>query len=207
MAGSFTVGLGIVILDVGSTKILRTNFLGSQELFENIFSKLEHITSQPNKLPDFIKNGSCSFHNVEEDGKKLYEWEEFKDFIPFLKEHVRDYLDSISVPEADVSIAGMWANRYPPGTYVFKHNHNNMSVDKRLIIGALFYIHMEENAGNLVIDIPQFGEYNVKMSQGDVVIFQSSLDHWTTPNKSNNDKYVIGLELVVGVDGKQLDEI
>ncbi len=196
-----------MILEIGSTKILRTSYPNTEELFHKLSDKLKDITSQPNAVPWFIRNGSCSFHNKDDTGKRLYDWEEFKDFIPFLKQNVREYLESISISEVDAPIAGMWANRYPPNTFVAKHNHNHLNEDKKIIIGALFYIKTEENAGNLVIDIPDYGEYNVSMSQGDVVIFQSSLDHWTTPNKSSSDKYVIGLELVVGVDGKQLDEI
>ncbi len=196
-----------MILEVGTTKILRTVYPNTNELFQRVSGKLEYITSQPNSVPWFIRNGSCSFHNKDEAGKKLYEWEEFCDFIPFLKQNVREYLEGMDIPETDAPIAGMWANRYPPKTFVARHNHNHLNEDKKIIIGALFYIKKEENAGDLVIDIPNYGEYTVSLSQGDVVIFQSSLDHWTTPNKSSSDKYVIGLELVVGVEGKRLDEI
>jgi hypothetical protein len=195
-----------MILEIGTTKILKTSY-PTNELYETVIDKIKSITSQPNNFPGFIANGSCSFHNKDGDGRKLYEWKEFKDFIPFLKQNVRDYLESISIQEQDAPIAGMWANRYPPGTFVARHNHNDLNRHKTLIIGALFYLKTQRNAGELVIDIPNYGEYNVSMNEGDIVIFQSSLDHWTTPNNSDSDKYVIGLELVVGMEGKKLDEI
>jgi hypothetical protein len=196
-----------MILEIGTTKILRTRYKHTNELYEVVSDKIKDITNQPNNFPMFIVNGRCSFHNKDDAGRKLYEWEDFKDFVLFLKQNVRDYLESIDIQEQDAPIAGMWANRYPPGTFVTRHNHNELKKEKTIIIGALFYIKTEENAGDLVIDIPSYGEYNANMSQGDVIIFQSSLDHWTTPNRSDNDKYVIGLELVVGENGRQLDEI
>ena len=182
-----------MILEIGSTKILKTNYPDTSELYKSTVDKIKDITGQPNNFPSFIANGSCSFHNTTAAGRKLYEWKEFKNFI--------------SIQEQDAPIAGMWANRYPPGTFVARHNHNNLKVNKTVSIGALLYLKTDKNAGDLVIDIPNYGEYNAKMSQGDLIIFQSSLDHWTTPNKSNTDKYVIGLELVFGDNGKQLDEI
>lgn len=194
-----------MILEIGSTKILKTSYTDTNELYKSAIDKIKDITEQPNDLPSFIVNGSCSFHNKDGEGRKLYEWEEFKDFMPFLKQNVRDYLESTSIQDA--TIAGMWANRYPPGTFVARHNHNGLKSDKNTVIGALLYLKKERNAGELVIDIPNYGEYNVNMNEGDLVIFQSSLDHWTTPNNSDSDKYVIGLELVVGTEGKQLDEI
>ena len=144
-----------MILEFGSTKILKTTYSHTDELFQSVYDKIVNITEQPNNFPNFIVNGSCSFHNTDDCGRRLYEWEEFRDFIPFLKENVRDYLESISIQEHDAPIAGMWANRYPPGTFVARHNHNNLKVNKTVIIGALLYLKTDKNAGDLVIDIPK----------------------------------------------------
>ncbi len=186
---------------------MRTVYPNTDKLFADVSNRLEYITRQPNNLPQFIENGCCSFHNKDDSGKRLYEWTEFIDFLSFIKQNMREYLTSVSVMESDVRIAGMWANRYPPDTFVGIHNHRYLNDDKKIIIDMLYYIKREDNAGDLVIDIPEYGEYNVFMQQGDVIIFQSTLDHWTTSNKSASDKYVIGLELVDAVEGKRLDEI
>ena len=61
-------------------------------------------------------------------------------------------------------------------------------------------------------------EYEVPMSEGDVVIFQNTLYHWTIPNKSNEDKFVIGIEMCqrhimnektteYGIEQKTLEEL
>lgn len=196
-----------MIIELGATKILRTRYENSAELFETIKPKLEDITKQPNKLPLFIRNGSCSFHNKDETGRQLNEWEELKELVTFFKVILKEYLASISVKEEDAAFAGMWANRYPPGTYVARHNHNHTRIDKKIVIGVLYYLKKDDNAGSLHIDIPEYGEYNANMNEGDVVVFQSSLDHWTVPNNSSTDKYIIGMELVVGEKGITLNEI
>lgn len=196
-----------MILELGTTKILRTHYGNTSELYQSISDKLVDITSQSNKVPWFILNGSCSFHNVEDEGRQLYKWDELKDLVVFLKAAMREYLNSISVKEEDAAVAGMWANRYPPGTFVAKHNHNHLRKENHIIVGALYYLHKDVNAGGLYIDIPEYGEYNAEMKEGDIIIFQSSLDHWTTPNNSNKDKFIIGLELVVGEKGLTLNEI
>jgi len=196
-----------VILELGSTKILQTKYENSPQLFESIHAKLEDITRQPNRVPWFIENGVCSFHNIDDAGRELYKWDELSDFTTFIQNSMKQYLNSISIDVQDIAVAGMWANRYPPGTFVARHNHNQLKTNNTVIIGGLYYIRMDENAGSLVIDIPEYGEYNANMKEGDVVIFQSSLDHWTIPNMSNTDKYVIGIEAVVGEQGVTLDEI
>lgn len=170
-----------------------------------VSDKLKDITNQPNNFPKFIVNGSCSFHNKKDSGKQIYDWPEMKSLVTFFKENVREYLKSICVNENDCSVAGMWANRYPPGTFVDRHNHSKK--EKQIVIGVLHYIRKDKDAGNLVIDIPDYGDFTVDMNEGDTVIFQSSLDHWTSVNRSENDKYVIGLELIVDNNGKRLDEI
>lgn len=196
-----------MILEIGSTKILKTRYENTQQLFESIRDKLEDITNQPNRVPWFIENGICSFHNVDATGRELYKWDELSDFTVFIQQSIKEYLKSISIDIEDVAVAGMWANRYPPGTFVSKHNHNQLREKDTVIIGALYYIRKDKDAGNLVIDIPDYGVYNTEMDEGDVVIFQSSLDHWTVPNTSDNDKYVIGVEAVVGEKGIRLNEI
>ena len=196
-----------MILELGTTKILRTRYDNTPELYQSISDKLVDITSRSNKVPWFILNGSCSFHNVEDEGRQLYKWEELKDLVVFLKAAMREYLDSVSIKEEDAAVAGMWANRYPPGTFVARHNHNHLKKEEHIVIGALYYIRKDEDAGSLYVDIPGYGEYNADMKEGDVVIFQSSLDHWTVPNNSNTDKYVIGMELVVGEKGMTINEI
>ena len=211
MARAITDGLGM-IQDIGNTKILRTNYVNNDELYMSVADKLKSISEQPNKLPWFIEKGNCSYHNEDEDGKKVYLWPEFKELVDFLRENIKDYLKAISIDEQNVVITGMWINRYPPGAFIVKHNHDEIQnrdhfINRGIIIGAVYYIRKDEDAGSLVIDIPEYGKYDTKMKEGELIIFNSSLYHWTVPNRSKNDKYTIGLEVVIGRDTVKLDEM
>jgi hypothetical protein len=201
-----------MIEDIGGTKILKTSYPKTSDLYVSVADKLKAITEQPNRLTWFIEKGVCSYHNEDDEGKQVYRWPEFKDLIDFLRDNIKEYLNNISVDEQDVVVTGMWVNRYPPGAYIVRHNHDEIQnrdqfVNKGIIIGLVYYIRKDENAGSLVIDIPNYGKYNTNMEEGDVIIFNSSLYHWTTPNLCENDKYTIGLEVVIGRNAVGLNEI
>lgn len=201
-----------MIEDIGGTKILRAKYDKTSDLYLTVADKLKEITEQPNALEWFIEKGVCSYHNHDDAGKLVYQWPEFKDLIQFLKENIREYLQAVSVDEQDVVITGMWVNRYPPGAFIVRHNHDQIQdrdqfINKGIIIGIVYYIRKDENAGSMVLDIPGYGKYNTKMEEGDVIIFNSSLYHWTIPNQGDTDKYTIGLEVIIGRNGVRLDEI
>lgn len=201
-----------MIEDIGGTKILRTSYPNTGDLYVSVADKLKSITEQPNKLEWFIEKGVCSYHNEDDAGKQVYLWPEFRGLLDFLKDNVKEYLKEISIEEHDVVVTGMWINRYPRGAFIVKHNHDQIQnrdqfINKGIIIGIVYYIRKDENAGSLIIDIPGYGKYNTNMQEGDVIIFNSSLYHWTIPNKTDTDKYTIGLEVVIGRNGVRLDEI
>ena len=196
-----------MIETIGNTKILRASYPNTGDLYLTVADKLKNVTEQPNTLLWFIENGICSYHNEDDTGRQVYNWPEFKGLIELLKDNIKEYLNIISVNENDVAVTGMWVNRYPPGTFIVKHNHNYLNDKNSIIIGIVYYIRKDENAGSLVIDIPGYGKYNTKMQEGDIIIFDSTLEHWTVPNQGDTDKYTIGLEIVVGDNGVRLNEI
>lgn len=174
---------------VSATLIYRTKYPKTDDLASKVLPKLYEITTQPNKTPQFIRGGMCSFHNVDEAGKRLNEWDEFREFMDFVQPHIDAYVNSLGLQK--VAFEGMWANRYPPGTFVIKHDHKTLSGRQVTFIGVLFYIQKPENSGNLFIEGKE-----IDIEQGDVIMFETSMEHWTEPNKSSTDKFVIGMELV-----------
>ena len=206
MAGPITDGLGM-IETIGNTKILRSSYPNTSDLYLSVADKLKTITEQPNTLLWFIENGICSYHNEDDSGRRVYMWSELRDLVEFLKDNIKEYLKEISVNEQDVAVTGMWVNRYPPGTFIVKHKHDYLNEKNSVVVGIVYYIRKDENAGSLVIDIPGYGKYNTKMVEGDVIIFDSTLEHWTVPNQGDTDKYTIGLEVVLGDNGVRLNEI
>ena len=196
-----------MIETIGNTKILRSSYPNTSDLYLSVADKLKTITEQPNTLLWFIENGICSYHNEDDSGRRVYMWSELRDLVEFLKDNIKEYLKEISVNEQDVAVTGMWVNRYPPGTFIVKHKHDYLNEKNSVVVGIVYYIRKDENAGSLVIDIPGYGKYNTKMVEGDVIIFDSTLEHWTVPNQGDTDKYTIGLEVVLGDNGVRLNEI
>lgn len=168
-------------------KIYRTKYSKTAELRETVLDKLYDITNQPNRAPGFINGGICSFHNLDESGKRLHTWSEFSDLTIFMQEHLNEFSKMVNI-SATFDFKGMWANRYPKGSSVIKHNHKLLGGDNYLI-ASLFYLQKPENSGNLVVEGQE-----LNIEEGDVVIFESFRDHWTTPNMNDTDKFVIGME-------------
>mgnify|MGYP003351093141 FL=1 len=168
--------------------MIKFNYPHTDQLREMVIDKLYDITSKPNLSPHFIPGGICSFNNMSSPGRKLHEWEEFKDYLDFIQPYLKQFLDQLNIK---AKFEAMWVNRYPPGTYVVKHDHRKLSGRDTTFIGVLFYIKKPPNGGNLFIENKE-----IDMWQGDVIIFESSKEHWTSPNNSSEDKFVIGMEFV-----------
>jgi len=171
------------------SRILKVKYAECEELKEKVLSKIYDITNKPNKLSMFIEGGSCSYHNVDEEGKNINAWPELEHLITFIRSNLDTFAELINVPK-DFEFQAMWANRYPPGTCVMKHNHTYLGGDKYLI-SALLYIQKPFNSGNLVVENEE-----IDIEEGDVVFFESFRDHWSIPNESNEDRLLIGMEYV-----------
>lgn len=177
---------------LSSEKIYRTKFPGDcKKLVEKVWPKLSEIFSverneQFNPARD---GGACTFHNKEEIGKNLHEWEEFSEFIEFIKPHYVLYLKELGLDYEDINFIAMWANRYPKGSYAWPHKHT----ENNDLLDILFYIQIPEGSGDLHIE-ENGNDYRIGIEEGDVVIFPSGLNHWTDPNQSDIDRLLVGIE-------------
>ncbi len=169
------------------SRVLKIKYDKSAELKQKVLPKIYDITNKPNKVNMFIDGGSCSYHNFDEAGKNINTWPELSHLITFIRQHLNDYADMIKVPK-EFEFQSMWANRYPPGSAVIRHNHKRLAGDKYLI-SSLLYIQMPTNGGNLVIE-----DEEIKLEEGDLVFFESFRDHWTIPNKSSDDRLILAME-------------
>ncbi len=192
-----------MLYENNNIKIDKIKYNNNKSLLNKVLPKIIDITSRPNTNKNFILGGSCSYFNedLDQSGKKLFLWKEFRDYIDFIKPHIQNYLNEINKSEDYYYVTGMWANVYPPGTHVAKHKHNYFqeSSDLNDILAILLYLRKPNDSGNLIIDIPENNstvDYKVTMEEGDVVMFQSSLCHQTEINKSCESKFIIGIELV-----------
>jgi hypothetical protein len=181
------------------------------------------ICNQTNNVNTKIpKSPIISFWNYRDNGKRLYDLPEFKDYITFIKPHIRDYLKELGVSEDDAVITAMWGVHYKPGQFVQRHNHTYSDYRKGAskpasdndVLAILLYLNKPDKSGNLFIESSNGVEHEFDLKGGDVIMFPSSLSmHRTDPNESNEDKFVVGIEIVMKwvtddeLIGKTLEEL
>ena len=64
------------------------------------------------------------------------------------------------------------------------------------VLAVLLYLNKPEDSGNLIIETPD-GEKEFDIKAGHVIMFPSMLNHRTTPNNSNESKFVVGMEIIM----------
>ena len=220
MAGSISDGL-VMIKTIDDTKIYLTKYDITDKFIESVIPRIIETCNHKNLFANIPNAASVSFWNVDDSGKKVYDWLEMKDFLTFIKPHIRTYIKELNISEDDMMITAMWCNRYKPNTFVIKHNHtyndykrgsHNFKTSND-VLGVLLYINKPDNSGNLFIETSDGIEHEFDLKGGDVIIFPSMLQHRTSPNKSKDDKFVIGIEIMMkwvtdeNLVGKTLGEL
>jgi len=182
---------------------------------EEAISCVAEICKEPNIYLDIIPNApSASLWSENDNGRKLNELPIFRDFVSFVKPHIIEYLKELGIEKSDAFVVGMWGVHYKPKQFVVRHNHvysdiamkhKGSSFIKRQphknsnqndMMSILLYLNKPDNSGNLLIEMPNGIEREFDLKGGDVIMFPShSLWHRTQPNESNEDKFVVVLEL------------
>lgn len=185
----------------------------TEETRQSTISCVIDICSQPNIYNKTIDNSPIvSFWNLNDNGKRLYDLSEFKNFLKSIKPNIQEYLKALNISEDDAVITAMWGVHYKPTQFVRRHNHaygdykkspgkkrseHNNTTDND-VLAILLYLNKPDNSGNLFIEMPNGVEHEFDLKSGDVIMFPSfSLMHRTSPNNSNEDKYVVGIEIVM----------
>lgn len=197
----------------GGVKIGLFNFEMTKEFAQTAISSVVNICSQPNVTNKRIpKSPTVSFWNKSDNGKRLYDLPEFKDYLTFIKPHIQEYLKVLGVSEDQAVVTAMWGVHYKPGQFVKRHNHaygdyqndprkkrseHNIKTDND-VLAVLLYLNKPDKSGNLFIETIDGIEHEFDLKAGDVIMFPSfSLMHRTDPNESNDDKFVVGIEIVM----------
>jgi hypothetical protein len=154
-----------------------------KEISQKLYDRLESIFDKT-KDCFILEKGIITFFENEE-GRSLHTWEETKELQEFMKRSMADY-DKSCQP---YTIVTMWANKYPNGSFIKKHKH----VVYENTISAVFYLKTPENSGKLFIQ----GEELVEITpiEKNLVLFPSYLEHWTSPNESNECRVLIGADI------------
>lgn len=189
-----------MLITVHNQKLYKVQYDSVIQLRRNVESKLENLFKAKNQ-DNLIANGICSFWS--EQGRLLHLWPEFREFMQFAQNHLHVYANSIGIDPQRLQIHSMWANKYPPNAFIKPHRHNRFGNES---ITCNFYLVKPDGSGNIVLRIPytdcngtaQIENYELETKVGEMIIFPSTVLHWTTPNTSWHDKITVGFDVYHG---------
>lgn len=88
-------------------------------------------------------------------------------------------------------IEDMWFNIYKTGGYVKEHNHLSEKYKNLDFLTGVFYLKKPSNSGELYIN-----KKEIKLKEDDFIIFDAKENHFSTENKSEEDKIVISFNFL-----------
>ncbi len=139
--------------------------------------------------------------------KPPHMWKEFGNFTSWLQTFANTVWHAWDFePGAQKMISESWINSHPPGAWTAEHHHHNVHM---AVVG---YLHVPEMSGELMVKnpmsmyqhgLPLSSDYSLKHKEwktisvetNDVVILPAWLDHMTQINDSEEDRYVISLNV------------
>lgn len=134
---------------------------------------LSFINEEFFKPHHYVPNGYITFWH---GGDMLHKNKELYNLTEFILSKVPGY-----------KVVNCWANRYPKGSYVRPHKH----IIHPNTYSAVYYYHCPDGSGDLHIE-----SETVTPKTGQVIIFPSKLEHWTTPNNNEDEKIILGYDLI-----------
>lgn len=134
-------------------------------------------------------------------------WDEFDLFKPWLYDHINTIWDEWHMHPMNKHLSKSWINCHPPGAWTVAHHHHNSTV------AVVAYLHVPENSGRLMIENPlQIYKHSepltntyfdeglnwkpIEVKTNDVLFFPGWLEHKTEKNLSNENRYVISLNIM-----------
>ena len=134
-------------------------------------------------------------------------WEEFEDFMPWFYERVNRIWDLWHLTPMNKMLSESWINVHPKGAWTAEHHHQNVTV------ACAAYLHVPEGSGRFMVKNPysiyKLGEpldYNyydmemdweyIDVQSNDVLFFPGWLTHKTETNKTDNNRYVMSLNVM-----------
>tara|TARA_B100000902_G_C27180218_1_gene848548 strand:+ start:445 stop:1122 length:678 start_codon:yes stop_codon:yes gene_type:complete len=135
-----------------------------------------------------------------------HRWKEFEPFINFIQRDAEVVWKEWNFEERAQKVIGeSWINSHPTGGFTSQHHHHGIHM------AMVAYLYVPENGGNLLVKNPMtMYQHGLPMSQenyyknqwrtvevktNDVVILPAWLDHMTEVNQSEENRYVMSLNV------------
>jgi hypothetical protein len=171
--------------------------------FNSFKDKIDEHMKKITRHSEINENDALSSVHVEDD--QPHTWVEFFEFKNWLHKIVLQLLEVNNFSQTNYVINNSCFVKHPPGASTKEHTHNPM------LFTVVCYLNCPENSGYPVfVDpleyhkaaYPIEGLYQRKkmhkalpVRTNDVVITQGFVKHYTQPNKSNEDRYVLVMDI------------
>jgi len=154
------------------------------------------LNIKPNKG---VMNGG-GVTTVNEGTEMPHTWNEFNEFMLWLKPQVEKLWKEWNLDPAELAIAKSWCNITKNLAYVEEHDHGGCHW------AVSFYLTKPEGSGNIEfrdLDKELYSNFpmarpgwtEVPANQGDVLIFPGFLSHRVQPNPTNEERIVLSFNI------------
>jgi uncharacterized protein (TIGR02466 family) len=185
-------------LVVFPSDIWKFNYSFNYEILNPKIQNLFSIVEQNSKLES---GDALSTVSIDRD-MQPHTWAELADFQNWLGEKIAHIRRELGFTNGYSEVVGSWFNRHGLGGNTIEHNHNATT------FAVAAYISLPPNAGfiefkdpleyhkTLYPIIPEETLYReVPATTNDVLIFPGYIRHRVQPNKTNNERIVLTLNI------------
>jgi len=193
--------------------IWHTHFDGLD--WQTIEPKCKWLLSQIKSNSYLEKDGGTSSVTLQsKEETQPHTWKEFQKLQEFLNPVISEVIKQFRLMEQPYQVSNSWINCHPPGAWTAEHCHRGIQ------IAMAIYLRVPENSGRILFRDPleyhwagdpsdTRGEadgnwYPVDVKSGDVLLFPGWLNHKTEVNQSNEDRYVLTINLMGQVPMRSL---
>jgi uncharacterized protein (TIGR02466 family) len=196
-------------IDIFATKIYKARYNKSIKDIESVLFEVVNFDQVlKNNQGSMRGNGICSYVHKRD----LQYDPRFSDVVEFITDSCKEYWKNCGFNSKYIPIIKeMWFNIYNMDSHIDLHNHSPM------VTTCSFYIKKQLNNSNLVFENPlstllkhqpysidketyhTLFENEINAETGDIVLFPGWLNHKTLPNKSTEQRIMIGANICSGV--------
>ena len=173
------------------------------DFYEALLTKIDNevLSDYFYKLRDENKKGRVKSNRAGGWQSELLNLKD-KEIMP-LSNEIINVVNKIGFKE-QFKIFAMWGNINSPGSYNLMHRHAHT------ILSGTYYVKTPKDSGQIQFRCPVEGVllhqwwanklngdyYKYNPEKGMLLIWPSFVDHWVTPNNSNDDRISISFDLI-----------
>lgn len=180
--------------------------------------KCDSLLNQVKKNSYIEKDGGISSVSLQTSADtQPHTWAEFAELQQWLNPKINEVIKNLKLMEQPYQVSNSWINKHPPGAWTDEHCHKGCQITMAI------YLHVPANSGRIMFKDPleyhwwgdpsdhrsaQNGNwYPVDIQTGDVLMFPGWLQHKTEVNNSQEDRYVLTVNLMGTIPLRNLVEM